>query len=190
MTPFLDCRRRCQASRTRLLRPACDALRTQYCSKRAHCLSRTLVLLTRHHSRLCRSELRRKRKRRAFRVLRGERECFFTPRCEQIRIRSVKTLTLASPGRPVRGFFFVRRSAALCSAFAVKTEPPAAVWPGAHGHARFHGGYTPNPAEDVVGRLNIPLPRQHCGMGSRTFRALAHNLPAVAAKLTSFATFY
>src|SRR6516162_10004555 len=44
--PFLDCRRRCQASRTRLLRPACDALRTQYCSKRAHCLSRTLVLVT------------------------------------------------------------------------------------------------------------------------------------------------
>src|SRR6516162_10773961 len=45
VTPFLDCRRRCQAARTRLLRPACDALRTQYCSKRAHCLSRTLVLV-------------------------------------------------------------------------------------------------------------------------------------------------
>ena len=150
-------------------------MRTQYCSKRTHCLLRTLVLLTRHHSRLCRSEHGRKRKRRAFRVLHGERECFFTPRCEQIRIRSVKTLTLASPGRPVRGFFFVRRSAALCPAFAMreKTEPPAAVWPGAHGHARFHGGYTPNPAEDVVG--SIPLPRQHRGMGSRAFpfRALA-----------------
>ena len=164
-------------------------MRTQYCSKRTHCLSRTLVLLTRHHSRLCRSELRRKRKRRAFRVLRGERECFFTPRCEQIRIRSVKTLTLASPGRPVRGFFFVRRSAALCSAFAVKTEPPAAVWPGAHGHARFHGGYTPNPAEDVVGRLNIPLPRQHCGMGSRAFRALAHNLPGRCCETYKFRSF-
>src|SRR5215510_964275 len=75
VTPFLDCRRRCQASRTLLLRPACEALRTQYCSKRAHCLSRTLVLVTGHHGRLCRSELRRKRKRRAFRVLRGERTC-------------------------------------------------------------------------------------------------------------------
>jgi len=165
-------------------------LRTQYCSKRTHCLLRTLVLLTRHHSRLGRSELRRKRKRRAFRVLRGERECFFTPRCEQIRIRSVKILTLASPGRPVRGFLFVRRSAALCPAFAVreKTEPPAAVWPGAHGHARFHGGYTPNPAEDVVGRLNIPLPRQQRGMGSRAFRALAHNMPKFRSFLLTLET--
>src|SRR5262249_2675888 len=75
VTPFLDCRRRCQASRTLLLRPSCEASRTQYCSKRAHCLSRTLVLVTGHHGRLCRSELRRKRKRRAFRVLRGERTC-------------------------------------------------------------------------------------------------------------------
>ena len=144
--PFLDCRRRCQASRTRLLRPACDALRTQYCSKRTHCLLRTLVLLTRHHSRLGRSELRRKRKRRAFRVLRGERECFFTPRCEQIRIRSVKILTLASPGRPVRGFFFIGCTPRACC--DRKTEPQ-----------RIAGGSQPHPIQ----RRKYAQSRGECG---------------------------
>jgi hypothetical protein len=143
-----------------------------------HCLFRTLVLLTGHHGWLCRSVLRRKRKRRAFRVLRGKRECFFTPRCGQIRIRSVKTLTLASPGHPCRGFFFVRRSAALCPAFAVreKQSPPAAgLWPGLTAMPdSTRRIYAPNPAEDVFGR----------------FSYYGHNLLAVAAKLTSFAAFY
>ena len=132
VTPFVDCRRRFQASRTQLLHPACNALRTQYCSKRAHCLSRTLVLVTGHHGRLCRPELRRKRKRRAFRVPRSERKCFFTPRCEQIWLRSVKTLTLASPRPSVRGSFFVGRKSQGLTATPDPTEEirpiPRRMW--------------------------------------------------------------
>ena len=77
-----------------------------------------------------------------------------------------------------------------------KTEPPAAgLWPGAHGHARFHGGYTPNSAEDVVGRLNSRIARyqgnaaagDHVLSVPNVFILWADNLPAVTAKLISFA---
>jgi hypothetical protein len=142
-----------------------------------HCLFRTLVLLSGHHGWLCRSVLRRKRKRRAFRVLRGKRECFFTPRCGQIRIRSVKTLTLASPGHPCRGFFFfvaVPHPAPLSLCVKNRAPQPQVYGQGSRPCPIPHGGYTPNPAEDVFGR----------------FSYYGHNLLAVAAKLTSFAAFY
>jgi len=171
--PFLDCHRRCQASRTRLLHPVCDlcahniapsaptACRARSCSSRG-----TMDGSAGQNSAETGTA--------AFRVLRGERECFFTPRCEQIRIRLVKTLTLASPSRAWPGLLFCSSQCRTCPAFAVREQPPAAgLSPGAHGHARFH-------TEDII-------PRR---MWLAGFHIWAHNLPAVAAKLTSFAASY
>ena len=72
----------------------------------------------------------------------------------------------------------VRRSDALCPAFAVreKQSPPAAgLWPGAHGHARFH-------TEDIR-----PIPRRMCLAG---FRTMGTTCWPFAAKLISSAALY